>query len=128
MNEEEELVVHPKEGELLVILRNLTKQGRKEEEQRDYLSHTRRNVHGKVCDLIIDSGSCTNVASTTLAFKLNLATTKQSYPCNLQWLNNGGAMKVKEQVVVPFTIGRYKDEVICDVVSMNAGHLLFRKS
>ena len=29
-----------------------------------------------------------------------------------------------EQVVVPFTIGSYKDEVTCDVVPMSASHLL----
>ncbi|XP_016731935.1 uncharacterized protein [Gossypium hirsutum] len=29
-----------------------------------------------------------------------------------------------KQVVVPFSIGNYKDEVLCDVVSMDATHLL----
>ena len=33
-------------------------------------------------------------------------------------------MKVTKQVVVPFTIGSYKDGVNCDVVPMNASHLL----
>ena len=29
-----------------------------------------------------------------------------------------------EQVVVPFTIGSYKDEVTCDVGPINASHFL----
>ena len=33
-------------------------------------------------------------------------------------------MIVNQQVKVPFSIGTYKDEVICDVVPMEAGHLL----
>lgn len=29
-----------------------------------------------------------------------------------------------KQVLVPFTIGRYVDDVLCDVVPIQAGHLL----
>ena len=56
--------------------------------------------------------------------KLNLAITKHLHPYHLQWLNNGGALKVTEQVVVPFIILGYKDEVVYDVVSMITSHLL----
>ena len=52
--EEEELVEHSEERELLVIRRNLAMQARKEEEQWDNFFHTRCDVHGKVCGLIID--------------------------------------------------------------------------
>ena len=102
-------------------------QARKKEEQQDNLFHTRCNIHSMIYGLIIDSRSCTNVAATTLVSKLNLATTKHPHPYHLQWLNNGGALKVMEQVVMPFTIGSYKNEVICDVVLMNASHLLLVK-
>jgi len=37
-------------------------------------------------------------------------------------------MIVNQQVKVLFSIGTYKDEVICDVVPMEAGHLLLGKS
>ena len=99
-------------------------QARKEEEQRVNLCHTCCNIHRKVYGLIINCGSCTNVASTTLVSKPNLATTKHPHPYHLSLLNNGGALKVTEQVVVPFTIGSYKDEVIYDVVPMSASHFL----
>ena len=33
-------------------------------------------------------------------------------------------MKVTKQVVVPFSIGKYVDEVLCDVVPMQASHIL----
>ena len=32
--------------------------------------------------------------------------------------------EVNRQVLVSFSIGRYKDEVFCDVVPMHAGHIL----
>ena len=96
VEEEEEEVAHPKEGELLVIRQNLTVQARKEEEHRDNIFHTHCNVHGKVYGLIINNGSCTNAASTTLVSKLNLTPTKHLHPYRLQWLNNEGALKVTE--------------------------------
>ncbi|RVW45606.1 hypothetical protein CK203_091543 [Vitis vinifera] len=33
-------------------------------------------------------------------------------------------VKVNKQVLVSFSIGRYKDEVLCDIVLMHAGHIL----
>ena len=74
--------------------------------------------------MIIDEGSCTNVANTELVEKLSLTTFKHPKPYRLQWLNDCGEVKVTKQVLVSFAIGRYKDKVLCDVVPMHAGHLL----
>lgn len=38
--------------------------------------------------------------------------------------NDSGEVKVTKQVVVPFSIGKYIDEVLCDVVPMQASHIL----
>jgi hypothetical protein len=54
-----------------------------------------------VCNLIIDSGSCVNVCSTTLISKLNLCNVKHAKPYKLQWVNDSGEVKVTKQVVVP---------------------------
>jgi hypothetical protein len=40
--------------------------------------------------MIIDSGTCTNVASVTLVRKLGLNTIKYERPYQLQWLNECG--------------------------------------
>jgi hypothetical protein len=69
-------------------------------------------------------GSCTNVASTILIEKLNLPTLKHSKPYKLQWLNDCGEVRVDRQVLVTFSIGKYLDEVLCDIVPMHAGHIL----
>ncbi|XP_074292085.1 uncharacterized protein LOC141618926 [Silene latifolia] len=46
-------------------------------------------------------------------------------PYKLRWLNKGAEVKVDNQCLVPFSIGKvYKDEVLCDVVPMDACHLL----
>ena len=98
----------------------------KEEEsnQRENLFHTRCFVNNKVCSVIIDGGSCTNVASTYLVEKLALTTLKHPHPYRFQWLNECGEIKVTRQVLVALSIGKYEDEVLCDVVPMHACHLL----
>ncbi|KAK1581185.1 hypothetical protein Q3G72_003854 [Acer saccharum] len=112
-------------GELLVSRRALSAQAKEDDEvQRDNIFHTRCHVNDKVCSMIIDGGSCTNVASTTLVEKLNLTTFKHPKPYKLQWLNDSGEVRVNKQVLVSFSNGKYKDEFICDVVPMNAGHIL----
>jgi hypothetical protein len=39
-------------------------------------------------------------------------------------LNDCGEIKVNKQVLISFSIGKYKDEVLCDVAPMHAGHIL----
>ena len=42
-------------------------------------------------------------------------------------MNDCGEVKVNKQVLVSFSIGRYWDEVLCDVVPMHTGHILLDK-
>ncbi|XP_048630844.1 uncharacterized protein LOC125604595 [Brassica napus] len=123
--EEEEAIDYPVRGELLVTRRSLAVQSKLDEDnQRENLFHTRCIVYEKVCSLIIDGGSCTNVASEALVEKLGLKTGKHPRPYLLQWLNEEGELKVTDQVMVPITIGRYQDEIVCDVLPMDSSHIL----
>jgi hypothetical protein len=72
--------------ESLVIRRTLQVQVKEDEtnQQRENIFHTRCYVQSKVYGLIIDSGSCVNVCSTTLVSKLNLCTVKHAKPYRLQ--------------------------------------------
>jgi hypothetical protein len=56
---------------VLVIRRSLSVQTKEDdmEQQRENIFHTRYLINDKVCSMIIDSGSCTNVASVTLVRK-----------------------------------------------------------
>jgi hypothetical protein len=112
-------------GDLLIARRVLNVQVKEEESnQRENLFHTRCFVNNKVCSVIIDEGRCTKVASTYLVEKLALTTLKHPLPYRLQWLNECGEVKVTRQVLVALSIGKYEDEVLCDVVPMHACHLL----
>ncbi|RDX73316.1 hypothetical protein CR513_47089, partial [Mucuna pruriens] len=96
-------------------------------EPREHISHTRCLVQGKVCSMIIDGRSCTNVDSTILVEKINLQTAKHPRPYKLQCLSNIGELKVDKQVSVPFAIENYKDEVLCDVVLMELNCMVTHK-
>lgn len=128
---EEEELLEPEEGfevvigEALVTRRILSVQSVEEEKsQRENLFHTRCFVNGKVCNLIIDGGSCTNVARSEMVEKLGMLTLRHPQPYRLQWLDDCADVKVTKQVLVSFSIREYVDEVLCDVVPMQACHIV----
>jgi len=92
--------------------------------QRENIFHTCCLINNKLSSIIIDGGSCANVASTRVVDKLGLPTISHAKPYKLQWLSKEGETMVKKQVLITFAIGKYKDEVLCDVVPMEATHLL----
>jgi len=96
--------------------------------QRENIFHTRCSVNGNVCLLIIDRGSCTNVVSSRLVSKMNMETKPHPRPYKLQWLSEGEEVQVKQQVEVSFSIGKYEDKIFCDVVPMEASHILLGRS
>ncbi|XP_048623767.1 uncharacterized protein LOC125592568 [Brassica napus] len=120
---DEEVTDYPETGELLVTRRALSALFDPETIQRENIFHTRCSVEQKVCSLIIDGGSCTNMASKYLVDKLGLIKTPHPRPYRLKWLNDETELKIAEQVVVSLSIGKYHDEVKCDAVPMQAGHL-----
>ena len=92
--------------------------------QRENIFHTRCTINGKLCSLIVDEGSCTNVASSRLVSKLNLDTKPHPRPYRLQWLSEFEEVKVTHQVEVCVTIGRYNEKVLCDMVPMEVSHIM----
>ena len=122
----DEEIAYPIEGEVVVIRRALNMQIKEEDvdQQRENIFHTRCHIQNKVCSMIIDGGSCANDASDTFVKKLNLSCIKHHRPYKLQWLNECGEVRVTKQVLIAFSIGKYYDEILCDVVPMHASHLL----
>ncbi|XP_017416426.2 uncharacterized protein LOC108327205, partial [Vigna angularis] len=95
-----------------------------EQSQRENLFHTRCKVLENTCSIIVDSGSCCNCCSSRMIEKLGLTTTPHPKPYKLQWIKEDDGIVVKEQVRVPISIGKYEDQIVCDIVPMEAGHIL----
>ena len=93
--------------------------------QRCNLFQTKALVgQNKACKVIIDGGSCRNLASKELCAKLKLQYIPHPHPYYVQWLSDKGEMKVSHMVRVNFEIGPYMDSIEFDVVPMTVCHLL----
>ena len=89
------------------------------------LYHTRFIVQGSLCDLIIDSGSQKNILSKDVVERLQLETENHPNLYAIGWIKEVGGIWVHERCKASFYIGKYNDEVYCDVVDMDACHILF---
>jgi hypothetical protein len=67
--------------------------------------HTRGMIKDKLCRIIVDNGSCNNIASQELVDRLELKLRQHPNPYKMQWLNDCGALRVSHMVNVPFLLG-----------------------
>ena len=79
--------------------------------------------------MIIDSGNVKNIVSKSLVAKLGLKTKKLPSPYKIGWIKKGTKTLVTQQCRVTFSMGKcYVDEVVCDVLEMDACHLILGRS
>jgi len=109
----------------IVFIKALSVQLKEEEKvQRVNLFQTQAKVNNKLITLIIDGGSCHNLASKEMCEKLGLTMIKHPHPYHVQWFSDCGDVKVQYMVKVSFSIHDYTDTVECDVVPMTVCHLI----
>lgn len=100
--------------------------------QGENIFHSTCLVEGKVYSLIVDGRSCTSVSSRRLIENLGFTPPPPpSSPQVLQiaiWLSENGELIVEKQVLLTFSIGKYVDEVLCDVAPMEVSHILLGRT
>ena len=113
-------------GETLVTRRSMFAPlaSNKDDWLRKNIFRTRCTVGGKLCNLIIDSGSSENLVAQEMVDKLKLKTEGHPHPYRILWFNKGNEVNVSSRCLVSFSIGSFKDDVYCDVVPMDACHIL----
>lgn len=94
--------------------------------QRNAIFKTTHKCQGKVCIVMVDSGSLDNLVSQEMVEKLHLERIPHESPYSISWVNGEHALLVKGQAWVEFHIGAYRDKIFCDVVPMSVCHILFR--
>ncbi|GJY14114.1 putative CCCH-type zinc finger family protein [Tanacetum coccineum] len=103
-----ERLVYPDRREALVIQRVLNVDVSKSIGAnlwlRNNMFRTKCTSKGKICDMIIDGGSCENVVSTYRVEKLGMKTEDHPEPYQLTWLKKGNTVKVSKRCLVQFSI------------------------
>ncbi|KAH0773636.1 hypothetical protein KY290_010773 [Solanum tuberosum] len=97
----------PQEGEytvrIYVVRRVMIRKAMDDPSQRENIFHSKCLIKDNVCSLIIDSGSCANVASTALVEFLKLPTTKHVTLYKLKWLSECGELRSQCKLVMCYS-------------------------
>ena len=78
----------------------------------------------RVFKVIVDGGSIDNLVNTETMQKLQLTCIPKPHPYSISWLKKDHSVLVNQTCLVNFKIGPYEDKVWCDVVPMDACHVL----
>lgn len=105
----------------MVLDLNWEQVDRVEQTEQHNLFRTRCTVEHEIFDVVIDGESHENFITRAIVHQLNLATEKHPLPYNL------GKFKVTKCCRISFSIGKYKDEMLFDVVDMDACHIILGK-
>ncbi|PKI51247.1 hypothetical protein CRG98_028363 [Punica granatum] len=124
-DEEEEIVIGDGVPNLVVRMSCMTPRAADEDWLHNNIFQSTCTIGNKVCRFMIDLSSCENIVSAEIVQKLGLCTEQHPKPYKLAWLKRRGEVSVSKRALVTFSIGsRYRDSVWCDVVIMDACHLL----
>jgi hypothetical protein len=83
------------------------------------------SANKKVYNVIIDNDAYANIVFIDMVNNLQFKIVAHPQPYKLRWLKQKHEKKVKNRCHVLFSIGkRYLDQIWCDVINMDAFHLL----
>ena len=91
--------------------------------RRTTIFHTWTKIGDKNCKIIVDSESCVNVVSSSLVSKIGLKMVPHPSPYKVAWVN-ASSIEVNERCLIPVQFATYKDKIWCDMISIDAGHVI----
>jgi len=84
-------------------------------------------VKGSSIHFIVDNDSQKNLISTEVVKRLDLPVTLHPQPYTIGWLRQGRDIHVIQQCRLPYGIKPLKDEVLCDISSLEVCDVLLRQ-
>ena len=108
-----------------VLRKLMMSQKHGDDTQRHKLFHTRCTRKGMKLELIIDNGNQENIIGRNVVRKPQLTPKKHPHAYTIGWIKEVDGIQVEYCCKVPFSIGKYSDEVYCDIVNMDACNFLF---
>ncbi|KAH9311555.1 hypothetical protein KI387_026590, partial [Taxus chinensis] len=109
VEDEQDLEIPPDVGETLMIKRMMIaprKEVKGDAWLRTNIFRTRCTSGGKVCNVIIDGGSCENMVSNEMVDKLGLHCEKNPNPYRIAWFKKGNEVTVDKRCLISFSIGK----------------------
>ena len=94
-----------------------------EDWRRSNIFHTYVKCGSTNCKVIIDSGSCINAVSSSLVTHLGVKLIPHPNPYKVSWVDTS-SIDIKERCLLPIQFMSYKDEIWCDVIPMDVGHVI----
>lgn len=122
--DDDPIICEPPLGGVNILTQKVQSEETKTKGQRWSLFQTECTIKEKACKLIIDGGSYTNAISKDLVHALGLSAWRHPKLNYMEWLYNSGRLKITHKVCVSSAIGSCINKVDCDVVPMDACHLL----
>jgi hypothetical protein len=95
-----------------------------ESEEGKRLFHSQMWVKDTLLHFIVDSDIQKNLISTEVVKRLDLSTTPHPQPYTIGWLCQGSDLRVIQQCRLSYNIKPFKDEVLCDVSSLEVCDVL----
>ncbi|GJX90324.1 zf-CCHC domain-containing protein [Tanacetum coccineum] len=107
---------------------NMEQVDQNDNSQEHSLFRTRCVIHQKIFDVVIDYDSPKIFVSRDVVqhLKMPIETIPKTY--TIRWENSSSEIMVSEVCKIPFSIGKYKDEMMYDIVEMDACHIILGKS
>lgn len=98
--------------------------------QRHVIFRTRCTINKRACDVIMESESSKNVVSKGVVKVMRLPIEKHLNPYKVRWIKKGDESQVTKTYKVSLSISKFYQDVVvaCDVLEMNACHVLLGRS
>ena len=112
---------------LSVVRYAMTQPEGNKDQRRTAIFHTYIKWRDKCCKIIINNWSCINAISSNTVACLGLKLVPYPMPYNVSLVNNN-SITVNERCLFPIKFLDYNDEIWCDVIPMNVGHVILDRS